>query len=215
MWRRAVSSSQSFEHPIPKTELGAHPRGPQPHRYADLVPLYALGDRVPHLHADAYVHPDAVVIGDVVVGSDASIWPGAVLRGDYGHIEVGAATSVQDGTVVHATAELSTIIGARVVIGHLAHLEGCHVEDGALIGSGAVVLHRAVIGRQATVAAGAVVTNGMEVPALALAVGVPATIRLDRSHSYLIEEAVDLYVKNARRYGRELRRIDRETITER
>lgn len=176
--------------------------------YADPVPLYALGDRAPDIHADAFVHPDAVIIGDVVLGPDASIWPGAVLRGDYGHIEVGAATSVQDGTVVHATAELSTIIGSAVVVGHLAHLEGCRVEDGALIGSGSVVLHRAVVGRGATVAAGAVVTNGMEVPPLALAAGVPATVRLDRSHADLIAQAADLYVHNARRFRRELRRLD-------
>lgn len=172
------------------------------------MPLYTLGDRFPEIHADAFVHPDAVVIGDVVIGPDASVWPGAVLRGDYGQIEIGAATSIQDGTVVHATATLSTVIGDRVVVGHLAHLEGCRVADGALVGSGSVVLHRAVVGAQATVAAGAVVTNGMEIPARALAAGVPATIRADRSRPELIEEAAELYVYNARRYRRELRRLD-------
>ena len=107
--------------------------------------VYALGDRVPDIHPDAYVHPDASVIGDVRIGAGSSIWPGAVLRGDYGTIIVGERTSIQDGTVVHATAEQATTIGNDCVVGHLAHLEGCTVEDRCLIGSGSVVLHDVVV----------------------------------------------------------------------
>ena len=136
------------------------------------------------------------------------MWPSAVLRGDYGRVVVGAATSVQDGAVIHATAELATIIGSRVVIGHLAHLEGCTVEDRALIGVGCAVLHRAVVGEGATVGAGAVVTNDMVVPPRALAVGVPAIIKPDRSSPELIDLAAEVYVENARRYRKELRRLD-------
>ena len=88
------------------------------------MPIYALGDDVPNLDPSAYVHPGAVIIGNVTVGPNASVWPGAVLRGDYGHIRVGARTSVQDGTVVHATAAAPTTIGDDCVIGHNAHLEG-------------------------------------------------------------------------------------------
>ena len=86
------------------------------------MPIYALGDHVPTLHPDAYIHPDAVVIGQVSVGAGSTVWPGAVLRGDYGSITVGERTSVQDGAVVHATEELATVIGSECVIGHIAHL---------------------------------------------------------------------------------------------
>ncbi|MDQ6837319.1 MAG: gamma carbonic anhydrase family protein [Actinomycetota bacterium] len=172
------------------------------------MPIYALGDRVPAIDPAAYVHPEATIIGDVTVGSGSSVWPGTVLRGDYGRIEVGSDTSVQDGAVIHATAELATVIGSRVVIGHLAHLEGCVVDDHALIGVGASVLHRALVGEGATVGAGAVVTNGQVVPPRALAVGVPAAIKPDRSDPDLIDLAAQVYVENSHRYATELRRLD-------
>ena len=86
--------------------------------------VYALGDAEPEIHPTAFVHPDAVVIGMVTIGAESTIWPSAVLRGDYGRIDVGERTSIQDGTVVHATAECFTVIGSRCVVGHLAHLEG-------------------------------------------------------------------------------------------
>ncbi len=167
--------------------------------------LYALGDRVPTIHPEAFVHPDAVVIGDVHVGAQASIWPGAVLRGDYGTILVGERTSIQDGTVVHAVAEFPTVVGANCVIGHIVHLEGCVIHDGALVGSGSVVLHHAHVHTGATVAAGAVVRNRGVVPPGALAVGVPAIIKEGGSDEAAIAEAVALYVANARRYQSELR----------
>jgi carbonic anhydrase/acetyltransferase-like protein (isoleucine patch superfamily) len=156
----------------------------------------------------AFVHPDAVVIGAVTIGEQASIWPGAVLRGDYGEISVGARTSVQDGAVIHATAELPTRIGADCTIGHLAHLEGCTIEDGALIGSGSVVLHRAVVRSGALVGAGAVVPNDLEVPRQAMALGVPAKIKLDAVAEGVLQLSADLYVENGARYQRELRRLD-------
>jgi carbonic anhydrase/acetyltransferase-like protein (isoleucine patch superfamily) len=177
-------------------------------RFTGWVPIYALDDRQPAIHADAYVHPDAVVIGDVRLGAGTSVWPGAVLRGDYGAIVVGEATSVQDGAVLHATAELDTIVGDFVVIGHLAHIEGATIADRALIGVGCTVLHRAVVGEGATVGAGAVVTNGLEVPARALAVGVPAVIKPERSDPALITLMAQLYVDNASRFRTGLRRLD-------
>jgi carbonic anhydrase/acetyltransferase-like protein (isoleucine patch superfamily) len=172
------------------------------------VAVYALGDRTPSIASDAYVHPEATVIGDVRVGAGASIWPGAVLRGDYGTITVGARTSIQDGTVVHATAEKPTTIGADCVVGHLAHLEGCTVEDRCLVGSGSVVLHDAVVRSGALVAAGAVVGNRTEVPAHAMALGVPAKLRLDAVPDGAFEEAVEMYVANGRHYRQHLRRLD-------
>ena len=172
------------------------------------VPIFALGERVPEIDPSAFVHPDAVVIGKVYIGAEATVWPGAVLRGDYGEIFVGARTSVQDGTVVHATAEHPTRIGADCVIGHIAHLEGCTIEDRSLVGSGSVVLHRAVVRSGGLVGAGAVVPNGMEVPARAMALGIPAKIRPDAVPEGAQALAAAVYVDNGHRYRKELRRID-------
>jgi carbonic anhydrase/acetyltransferase-like protein (isoleucine patch superfamily) len=169
------------------------------------MPIYALGDRTPTIHADAFIHPDAVVIGDVRIGAASSVWPGAVLRGDYGTIIVGERTSIQDGAVVHAVAEYPTVIGDDCVIGHLAHLEGCVIHDHALVGSGSIVLHRANVFSGATVGAGAVVRNRMDVPPGALAIGVPAQIKEGASDEDAITTGAAIYVNNARWYMKDLR----------
>lgn len=170
--------------------------------------LYALGDRTPRIDPTAFVHPDATVIGDVEIGPESSVWPQAVLRGDYGSIRVGARTSVQDGSVIHATRELSTEIGDECVIGHLVHMECCVIEDGALVGSGSIVLHRARVGAGALVGAAALVPNDMTVPPRAMALGVPARIREDAVREGMIRPNVDSYVDNGARYRQELRRLD-------
>ncbi len=170
--------------------------------------IYRLGDLVPTVHPEAYVHPDAVLIGAVTIGSESTVWPGAVLRADYGTVTIGARTSVQDGSVLHAGPGFPTTIGDGCVVGHLAHLEGCTVEDNVLIGSGSIVLHHAVVGTGATVGANAVVPNRMHVPSGALALGVPATIRPDASHLIIIQTAAAEYVANGRRYREELERVD-------
>jgi carbonic anhydrase/acetyltransferase-like protein (isoleucine patch superfamily) len=170
--------------------------------------IYQLGDLVPTIDPDAYVHPEAVVIGDVILGPDTSVWPSAVLRGDFGTITVGARTSIQDGTVIHAGPGFPTVVGNGCVIGHLAHLEGCVLEDECLVGSGSVVLHHALIRHGATVGANAVVPNNMEVPAGALAVGVPAVVRPGKSSLVLIQISGAEYVENGRRYRRTLTRLD-------
>jgi carbonic anhydrase/acetyltransferase-like protein (isoleucine patch superfamily) len=170
--------------------------------------IYQLGDLVPAVDPEAYVHPDAVVIGDVTIGPESTVWPSAVLRGDYGTITIGARTSVQDGTVIHAGPGFPTVVGDGCVIGHLAHLEGCVIEDETLVGSGSVVLHHALVRSGATVGANAVVPNGMEVPAGALALGVPATLRPGKSNPVIIELAAAEYVTNGRRFREGLRRID-------
>jgi carbonic anhydrase/acetyltransferase-like protein (isoleucine patch superfamily) len=172
------------------------------------MPVYALGDLVPTIHPDAFVHPDAVVIGAVTVAAHASIWPTAVLRADYGRIEVGAATSVQDGTVVHTTEEWPTLIGAGCVVGHNAHLEGCRVGDGCLVGSGSVVLNRATVEPGAGVGAAALVPEDATVPTGHIALGVPARPRPAPDLTTWVTEAVELYRSMAARYHRELRRLD-------
>jgi carbonic anhydrase/acetyltransferase-like protein (isoleucine patch superfamily) len=170
--------------------------------------LYALGDVAPRIDPTAFVHPDAAVIGDVTVGPESTVWPSAVLRGDYGSIVIGARTSVQDGSVLHAGPGFPTTVGSGCVIGHLVHLEGCILEDECLVGSGAVVLHFAVVGTGATVGAGAVVPRQLHVPPGALAVGIPATIKPDASNLDGIRVAAGEYVRNGRRYAADLRRLD-------
>ncbi|MGD0377090.1 MAG: gamma carbonic anhydrase family protein [Streptosporangiaceae bacterium] len=170
--------------------------------------IYALGDQVPEIHPEAFVHPDATVIGSVAIGAWASIWPGTVLRGDFGRVEIGARTSIQDGTVLHTTADWPTVVGADCVIGHNAHLEGCTVGDGCLIGSGSIVLNRAVVEPGGAVGAAALVQEGTTVPAGQIALGVPArVVRAPAELERWVSEAVDTYVGAGKRYRAELRRI--------
>ena len=170
--------------------------------------IYALGDLVPTIHPDAFVHPDATIIGRVFIGARSTIWPQAVLRGDHGEIRIGERTSIQDGCVLHTTEEHDTIVGDDCVIGHLVHLEGCTVESGALVGNGAIVLHRAVIRTGALVGSNAVVPNDMEVPSGAMALGVPAKIRENAVKPEVIADGVATYLHNCEWYKRDLRRID-------
>jgi len=171
------------------------------------MPIYALGDLVPHIDPSAFVHPEAVVIGSVTIGAEASIWPGAVLRGDEGYIEIGAQTSIQDGSVLHCTRDLPTIVGAGCVVGHIVHLEGCTLEDGSLAGNGSVILHRAIVRTGGLVGANAVVPNGMEVPSGAMALGVPAKLRLDAVNPLMIQYPAMAYVERGRQYKAEMRRL--------
>ncbi|MGD9531127.1 gamma carbonic anhydrase family protein [Pseudonocardia sp.] len=173
------------------------------------MPLYALGDRVPSIHPEAYVHPDAVVIGDVTLGAESSVWPTAVLRGDDGRIVVGARTSIQDGSIIHTTAVQDTVIGADVTVGHNVHIEAATIGDHALISSGSVVLNGATVGVGAVVAAGAVVSPNAQIPPRRMAMGVPARVR--DGHEVpdgYFAFGVDSYVQRGKRYRAELRRID-------
>ena len=170
--------------------------------------IYAIGDLVPVIDPTAYVHPEATVIGDVTIGPESTVWPAAVLRGDYGKITIGSRTSIQDGSIVHATAVNPTTVGSECVIGHLVHLEGCTIEDHCLIGSGSIVLHDVIIRSRALVGAGAVVPNGMEVPSRAMALGIPAKLRLDAVDDSSVDLPVALYVWNGQRYRDSLRRLD-------
>ena len=172
------------------------------------MPIYRLGDKSPEIHPDAYVSPDAVVVGDVKIGAGSSIWPSAVLRGDHGVITIGEDTSIQDGTVVHCGPDFPTTIGSRCVIGHLAHLEGCEVEDDCLVGSGSVVLHFARICSWATVGANAVVPNNMIVPSDGLALGIPAKIREGASDRQGILYGAEHYARNGRLFAEQLVRLD-------
>lgn len=172
------------------------------------MPIYALGDQVPEIHPDAFVHPDAVIIGSVRIGAESSVWPSAVLRGDDGWVIVGERSSIQDGSVLHTTPFHFTTVGNGCTIGHLAHLEGCIVEDKALVGSGSIVLHEAVVGREALVGAGAFVPNRKVIPPLARALGMPVTITENAVQPGWFDLGCQSYVDRAKRYKAGLRRLD-------
>lgn len=158
--------------------------------------------RTPRIAPSAFIAPTATIIGDVTVGDEASVWFGAVLRGDVGRIEIGARSSVQDNAVLHTTERIATVIGDDVTIGHGAVLEGCTVERGALIGMNAVVLHEAVVGEEALIGAGSVVTDGTKIPARTLAAGSPCRVRkpLEGVAAQWIARAGPAYVRLSRGY---------------
>ncbi len=156
----------------------------------------------PRVHSDAFIADTAVIIGDVEIGRDSSIWFGAVLRGDINRITVGERTSIQDNCVVHVDSDKPTFIGDDVTVGHGAILHGCTIGNAVLIGMGAVVLDGAVIGDGAVVAAGAVVRERMEIPPRTLVVGVPAKIKteLDESIIEKLKEHAAKYTGYARTF---------------
>ncbi len=172
------------------------------------MPIYALGELEPVIDPRAFVHPDAVIIGAVTIGAESSVWPSAVLRGDSNRIEIGARSSVQDGSVLHVSPHRPTIIGDGCTIGHIVHLEACTIESGSLVGSGSVVLPDATVESGAVVGANAVVRPGVVVPSGALAVGVPARIIDGAADPQIIAHSEASYVERARRYRSELRRLD-------
>ncbi|MBW0106358.1 gamma carbonic anhydrase family protein [Pseudonocardia sp. KRD291] len=172
------------------------------------MPVYALGDVEPDIHPDAYVHPDAVVIGNVTLGAESSVWPTAVLRGDDGRIEVGARTSIQDGSIIHTTLRQATVIGDEVTVGHNVHIEASTVGNRVLISSGSVVLNGSRVDEGAIVAAGAVVSPNAHVPAYRMALGVPARVREDYEvPADRWRYAVESYVARGKRFRAELRRL--------
>lgn len=140
--------------------------------------IASVNGKTPKVHPSAFVAPGAVVLGDVELGPETSVWYHSVLRGDINWIRIGARSNIQDGTVIHVGHRGDgTLVGCDVVVGHRVVLHGCVVEDGCLIGMGSVVLDRAVVGAGAIVAAGAVVPPGMQVPPDTLVAGVPAKVR--------------------------------------
>src|ERR1700731_2659613 len=138
---------------------------------------FELGGKRPKVHPDAYIAPTAVLIGDVVVEAGASVWFGAVLRADESQIKIGEGSNIQDNVVIHCAEELPTLVERNATVGHSAQLEGCVVEQGALVGMGATMLQRSRLGAGSMLAAGAVLTEGQEIPPGHLAAGVPATVK--------------------------------------
>lgn len=171
--------------------------------------IYALEEGwEPQIHPDAFVHPEATLIGRVILGQYASVWPSTVIRADDNTITIGARSSVQDGAVLHCTYEHPTTVGEDCTIGHNAHLEGCTLENLSLAGSGSVILHGAVISTGALVGANALVSGGKTIPPNAMALGIPAKIRENAHSAELNKLSADNYVERAQRYRASMRRID-------
>ena len=152
----------------------------------------------------AFIHADAIVLGNVTLADGVSVWPTAVLRGDSDRITVGADTNIQDGAVLHADDNVPCTLGARVTVGHRAIVHGATVEDDCLIGMGAIVLNHAVIGHGSLVAAGAVVREGMIVPPGSVVAGVPAKVvkQVDDATRARIASGVTAYLELAARHRR-------------
>jgi carbonic anhydrase/acetyltransferase-like protein (isoleucine patch superfamily) len=157
--------------------------------------LVPLGTRAPKPAPGSWVAPGAVLVGDVHLGAQASVWYGCVLRADGGSITVGARSNIQDGCVAHADEHGDVVLGEDVSVGHRAVLHGCVVEDGCLVGMGALVLTGARIGTGSLVAAGAVVREGAVVPPGSLVAGVPGQVRRP-----LTDEEATRVRENARAY---------------
>lgn len=159
----------------------------------------------PRVHPTAFVAPTAVLIGDVEVGEEASIWFGAVLRGDNGPIRVGARTSIQDNCVLHVSEHGQTLVRDDVTVGHCAVMEDCEIRRFALIGSNAVVLGGAVVGERSLIAAGSVVGEGAQIPDGVLAAGSPAKVKkpLDGAAAHWIDISASEYVALSRSYMEE------------
>lgn len=170
---------------------------------------FELGGKRPSVHPDAYIAPTAILIGDVDIGPGASVWFGAVLRGDEAQIKVGAGANIQDNAVIHCSQNLPTLIEENASVGHSALLEGCVVEQGAVVGMGATMLQRSRLGKGSLLAAGAVLGEGSEVPAGHMAAGVPAAVKkpLDGSSGNWVGITAQHYRDRAVAYREKLRPI--------
>lgn len=136
----------------------------------------------PKIHETAFVTDDAIIIGDVEIGAEASVWFGSILRGDVNFIRIGARTNVQDGTIIHVSREThSTVLEDEVTVGHRVTLHGCHVETGCLIGIGSTILDGARVGRNSLVAAGSLITPNTNIPPRSLVMGSPARVKRELS----------------------------------
>jgi len=174
--------------------------------------IYAIGDRQPDLPegGDYWVAPSAEVMGAVVLKAGASVWYGAVVRGDNDPITIGEDSNVQDGSVLHTDIGWPLTIGKGVTIGHQAMLHGCTVEDYSLIGIGATILNGAKIGSNCVIGAHALIPEGKEIPDNSLVVGAPGRVikTLGEEMHDLLKASADHYVENWKRHKTDIRQID-------
>ncbi|MBI5109670.1 MAG: gamma carbonic anhydrase family protein [Rhodocyclales bacterium] len=166
------------------------------------MPIYTLGDKRPALGRNAWVAPNATIIGDVRLGDEASIWWNAVLRADNDSITIGAGSNIQDGSVLHADEGVPLTLGANVTVGHMVMLHGCTVGEQTLIGIKSVILNRAVIGRHCIIGANSLIPEGKVIPERSLVMGSPGKVvrELNDEEVARLLLAAQGYVANARRY---------------
>jgi carbonic anhydrase/acetyltransferase-like protein (isoleucine patch superfamily) len=172
--------------------------------------LYELDDLRPRIAETAWVADNAQVIGNVELGENASVWFGAVIRGDQPEaVVIGRNSNVQEGSVLHADPGKPLTIGDNVTVGHMVMLHGCTIGDGSLIGIGAIVLNGAKIGKGCLVGAGSLVTEGKEFPDGSMILGSPAKVVKELSPEQIagLQRSADHYVNNARRFGGRLHRV--------
>ncbi|TMS59548.1 gamma carbonic anhydrase family protein [Imbroritus primus] len=171
---------------------------------------YQLGDLTPTVDDSAYIAPGATVIGNVYLKARASVWPGAVLRGDNDPITIGEASNIQENAVLHTDAGAPLTLGDYVTVGHQAMLHGCTIGDGSLIGIQAVVLNHAVIGKECLVGAGAIVTEGKTFPDRSLILGAPARVvrQLTDDDVARMRMGAESYAERQATYKTTLKRID-------
>jgi carbonic anhydrase/acetyltransferase-like protein (isoleucine patch superfamily) len=141
------------------------------------MPLYSFEGKTPRVHPSAFIAPTAVLIGDVTVEADASVWYNAVVRSDFSPIVIRAGANVQDNAVLHVTPVNPTEVGPGATVGHLCMVHGATIGEESLIGNGATILDGARIGARSMIAAGALVTPGTEIPEGVLAIGAPAKVK--------------------------------------
>jgi carbonic anhydrase/acetyltransferase-like protein (isoleucine patch superfamily) len=173
--------------------------------------IYALGDWTPEFpnEGEFWVAPDADLIGRVRLKKHASVWFGAVLRGDNDWIEVGEGSNVQDNSVIHTDPGQPTVIGANVTVGHKVILHSATVGDNSLIGMGAILLNRSKIGKNCLVGAGAMVTEGKEIPDNSMVIGAPGRVvrQLSEPQLAMLKMSSLVYVQNYQRFRKELKAI--------
>ena len=174
------------------------------------MPLYEFAGKRPIVPASAWIAPSAELIAEVILGEDASVWFGAVIRADNTPIHIGARSNIQEGAVLHSDPGAPLTVGEDCTVGHKAVLHGCTIGAGTLIGMGAVVLNRAVIGPDCIVGAGALVTEGKTFPAGSLIIGQPARVArtLTPEAMAALKLSAAHYVAKARAYAKDLMRID-------
>ena len=168
--------------------------------------IYELGEQRPEIAADAFVAPNATVIGDVRLLPGSSVWFGAVLRGDIETITIGAGSNIQDGTVCHTDPSNPCTIGSDVTVGHLAMLHGCTIGDGSLVGIGATLLNGSSVGKNCIVGAHALVTEGKQFPDNVVIMGAPAKVvrEVTDADRAAMQANAARYVQRSERYRREL-----------
>ena len=173
------------------------------------MPVYALGPHTPEIDPESWIAPNAVVIGQVKLAKNASIWWNCTVRGDTDRLIIGENSNIQDGSVLHTNRGIELRIGNGVTVGHGVMLHGCTIGDESLIGIGAVVLNGAVIGKHCLVGAGALVTEGKIFPDGSLIVGSPARVvrQLTPQQIEGLRQSALHYIENARRYRAQLRRL--------